>query len=210
MPGWDLLLPFLAATFVFAVMPGPALLYTAARTMAEGRVGGFLAALGIHIGGFAHVVGAALGLWALFELVPTLYVGLKIVGALYLIYIGVGILRSRLDPGIVPANLPKRGGSRAFFESVTVEVLNPKTALFYVAFLPQFVDPSAGWAIWVQMLILGTVVNIAFSLADVAAVFITSAVLGALRQGRRTLAILRWMGGSILIGLGVHLAVTDR
>lgn len=210
MPGWELLLPFLAATFVFAIMPGPALLYTAAQTMAHGRSGGLMAALGIHIGGFTHVVAAAIGLWALFELVPSLYIGLKIAGALYLIYIGIGIIRSRLDPGEVPDTMPKRNGLRAFAQSITVEVLNPKTALFYVAFLPQFVDPTTGWEIWLQMLILGTVVNIAFSLADVAAVFITSAVLGALRKGRRAMAVIRWMGGSLLIGLGVHLAVSER
>lgn len=210
MPGLDSLLPFFAATFVFAIMPGPALLYTAARTMAHGRSGGLMAALGIHIGGFTHVVAAAFGLWALFELVPALYVGLKIAGALYLIYIGIGIIRSRLDPGEVPTTVASRNGRRAFAQSVTVEVLNPKTALFYVAFLPQFVDASAGWEIWLQMLVLGTIVNVAFSLADIAAVFVTSAVLGALRKGRRAMAVVRWMGGSLLVGLGVHLAVSER
>ncbi|MDW3204537.1 MAG: LysE family translocator [Alphaproteobacteria bacterium] len=212
MPGWDLMLPFLAATIVFAVMPGPALLYTAAQTLAHGRQGGFMAALGIHLGGFAHVAGAALGLSALFTLVPTLYAGLKIAGALYLIYIGYRILRSRLDPDAVSSEIgrPKRPGRRAFMQSITVEVLNPKTALFFIAFLPQFVDPAAALPIWAQMLILGTVVNLAFSAADVVAVMLTSAVMVGLKRGERAVRIARWAGGSILIGLGLHLAVSER
>ncbi|MEC9264702.1 MAG: LysE family translocator [Pseudomonadota bacterium] len=211
MPAWDLLLPFMAATIVFAIMPGPALLYTAAQTLAHGRQGGFMAALGIHMGGFAHVAGAALGLSALFALVPTLYAGLKIAGAVYLIYIGYRIIRSRFDPNAdIPDGKPARNSKRAFLQSVTVEVLNPKTALFYIAFLPQFVDPAAILPIWAQMLILGTVVNIAFSLADVVAVLLTSAVMTGLKRGEKAIRIARWAGGSILIGLGVHLALSER
>lgn len=211
MPGWDLMLPFLAATIVFAVMPGPALLYTAAQTLAHGRQGGFMAALGIHTGGFAHVAGAALGLSALFALVPTLYAGLKIAGAIYLIYIGYRILRSRLDPNSVSLDdKPKHNGRRAFLQSIAVEVLNPKTALFFIAFLPQFVDPAAALPIWAQMLILGTVVNVAFSAADVVAVMLTSAVMTGLKRGEKAIRIARWAGGSILIGLGLHLAVSER
>ncbi len=211
MPAWDLLLPFMAATIVFAIMPGPALLYTAAQTLAHGRQGGFMAALGIHMGGFAHVAGAAQGLSALFALVPTLYAGLKIAGAVYLIYIGYRIIRSRFDPNAdIPNGKPARNGKRAFLQSVTVEVLNPKTALFYIAFLPQFVDPAAILPIWAQMLILGTVVNIAFSLADVVAVLLTSAVMTGLKRGEKAIRIARWAGGSILIGLGVHLAISER
>lgn len=204
------MLPFLAATLVFAVMPGPALLYTAAQTLAHGRRGGFMAAFGIHLGGFAHVAGAALGLSALFALVPTLYMALKIVGALYLIYIGYRILRTRFDPQEMPGQGTHRNARAAFLQSMTVEILNPKTALFFIAFLPQFVDPAAALPIWAQMLILGTVVNIAFSLADVVAVFLTSLVLAGIKKGQKALNITRWIGGSILIGLGLHLAFSER
>lgn len=210
MPGLELLLPFLAATIVFAVMPGPALLYTAAQTLAHGRRGGFMAALGIHLGGFAHVAGAALGLSALFALVPTLYMALKIGGALYLIYIGYRILRSRFDPQELPGQNAHRNTRAAFLQSMTVEILNPKTALFFIAFLPQFVDPAAALPIWAQMIILGTVVNLAFSAADVVAVFLTSLVIAGVKKGQRALNVTRWLGGSILIGLGVHLAFSER
>ncbi|NMM45811.1 LysE family translocator [Rhodospirillaceae bacterium KN72] len=210
MPGWETLLPFFAATLVFAILPGPALLYTAAQTLAHGRRGGFMAALGIHLGGFAHVGGAALGLAALFSLVPLLYSVLKIGGALYLIYIGFGILRSRFDPSVPQPEMRRRSESRAFLQSMVVEILNPKTALFFVAFLPQFASPEAALPIWGQMLILGLIVNLAFSLADVVAVLLTGAVLSAVSKGQRTIRLIRWAGGSILIGLGAHLAFSER
>ena len=214
MSNWDLLLPFLAATVVFALIPGPALLYTAAQTLAHGRRGGFMAALGLQIGGLFHVAAAALGLSALLAVVPTLYTALKIVGALYLVYMGISIIRTRLateegNPGTLNGKLRKQGRS-AFIQSMSVEMLNPKTAMFFVAFLPQFVDPSASFPIWLQMLILGIIVNLAVTFADVAAVFLTNAVMAGLRKGRHTMRIARWAGGSILIGLGVNLAITQR
>ena len=184
MPSLDLLLPFLAATFVFAVLPGPALLYTAAQTLARGRRGGLLAALGIHSGGMVHVLAAAAGLAALFQLVPTLFIALKIAGALYLVWLGIGILRRRLDAGTLPTATPPRT-RRAFAESMAVEILNPKAALFYLAFLPQFVDPAAALPVWTQFLILGWIVNAAFSSADLVVIFMTDAVMAGLRRSAR-------------------------
>ncbi|HAE01431.1 MAG TPA: amino acid transporter [Rhodospirillaceae bacterium] len=214
MSNWDLLLPFLAATVVFALIPGPALLYTAAQTLAHGRRGGFMAALGLQIGGLFHVAAAALGLSALLAVVPTLYTALKIIGALYLVYMGISIIRTRLateeaEPGALNGKVRKQGRS-AFIQSMSVEMLNPKTAMFFVAFLPQFADPTASFPIWLQMLILGIIVNLAVTFADVAAVFLTNAVMAGLRKGRHTMRIARWAGGAILIGLGVNLAITQR
>lgn len=209
MPSLDLLIPFFAATFVFAVMPGPALLYTAAQTMARGRRGGFMAALGIHLGGYAHVIAAAAGLSAIFQLVPALYTAVKIVGALYLVWLGIGIIRKKLDASELP-HLKGRSARRAFTESVVVEVLNPKAAIFYIAFLPQFVDPAAGWAVWLQFLALGAIVNAAFSAADIITVLLTSAVLARIRQSGIGQRIARMVGGSVLIGLGAHLATSKN
>ncbi|MDF1747559.1 MAG: LysE family translocator [Alphaproteobacteria bacterium] len=214
MPNWDLLLPFLAATVIFALIPGPALLYTAAQTLAHGRRGGFMAALGLQVGGLVHVAAAALGLSALLALVPTLYMVLKIIGALYLVYMGISIIRTRLiteDTTQAAASIkPRKQGRSAFIQSMTVEMLNPKTAMFFVAFLPQFADPTASFPIWMQMLVLGVIVNLAVTFADVAAVFLTNAVMAGLRKGRHTMRITRWAGGSILIGLGINLAITQR
>ncbi len=209
MPSLEHLIPFLLATLVFAIMPGPAILYTAAQTLARGRRGGFLAALGIHIGGFAHVIAAAAGLSVVFKLVPEAYAAVKIAGALYLVWLGIGIIRGKRDRSDLPQVRDKRA-RRAFLESVVVEVLNPKVAIFYIAFLPQFVDPAAAAPVWLQFLILGVIVNLAFSAMDVVTVLLTSSMLRRVRDSGLGEKLLRWLGGSILIGLGARLAVSER
>ena len=208
MPSTDHLLAFALATVIFAVIPGPGLLYTAAQTLARGRLGGLMAALGIHLGGYLHVAAAALGLAALFQLVPLLYTAVKLAGALYLVVLGIGIMRGSIAADALPA-IAGKSPRRAFVESVAVEAFNPKTALFYLAFLPQFVDPAAAAPLPLQFLTLGIVVNLAFSAADLVAVLLTAALLSRLRRTRTAQRIARLIGGSIMIGLGLRLA-TER
>jgi threonine/homoserine/homoserine lactone efflux protein len=207
MPSADHLIPFAIATFLFAVFPGPALLYTAAQTLARGRRAGFMAALGIHLGCYAHVVAATLGLSAIFRHVPELYLALKFAGAIYLVWLGIGLMRSRLDQGALP-QLRARTARRALMESIVVELLNPKVALFFIAFLPQFVDPAAALPLWLQFLALGVVVNLAFTSADLVTVLLTSSVLGGLRRHGLAQRAVRLAGGSVLIGLGARLAIS--
>jgi threonine/homoserine/homoserine lactone efflux protein len=208
MPSADLLIAFALATAAFAYFPGPALLYTAAQTLARGRRAGFMAALGIHVGCYAHVLAAAFGLSAVFRHVPELYAAVKIAGALYLVWLGIGMLRQKAAP-VDPRTIAPKSARRAFLESIMVEILNPKVAIFFIAFLPQFVDPNAALPVWLQFLVLGTVVNLAFSSADVVAVLATSTVLRKLGSGGKGLRLVRYAGGSLLIGLGVKLAA-DR
>ncbi|CTQ54547.1 Homoserine/homoserine lactone efflux protein [Roseibium album] len=201
-------LAFLAATALFAYLPGPALLYTAAQTISRGQRAGFTAAAGIHLGCYVHVLAAAFGLSAIFSVVPTLYFALKLVGGLYLIYLGIQMIRTRVAAGPVP-ELPQKSSRRAFVDSVLVEVLNPKVAIFFIAFLPQFVSPEAGLPIWVQFLILGTIVNCAFTSADVVTVLFASEVKKRMTRTSKFQDLTRWLGGSLLVGLGLKLA-TDR
>ncbi|HEY8567216.1 MAG TPA: LysE family translocator [Beijerinckiaceae bacterium] len=208
MPSLEVLLAFAAATAVFAYIPGPALLYTAAQTLARGRRAGFMAAAGIHLGCYAHVIAAAFGLSAVFRHVPELYAALKIAGALYLVWLGIGMLRARADGTETPAIAP-RSARRAFIDSVVVELLNPKVAIFFIAFLPQFVDPQASFPVWLQFLILGTVVNFAFSSADVVTVLAASTIMTKLRSGGHVRRLVERIGGAVMIGLGVKLAA-DR
>ena len=195
---------------LFAYMPGPALLYAAAQTVARGRKAGLMAAFGLHIGGYFHVGAAAAGLSALFHAVPALYVVVKVVGAVYLIWLGVRMIwravgiRKEL---INPISASTKSGRRAFVESVTVEVLNPKTALFFIAFLPQFVDPSASFPIWLQFLILGTIVNIILASADLVCVYFAGIIVDKLRRSNRVDRIMEGLGGGILVGLGANLAL---
>ncbi|CCV15747.1 LysE family translocator [Mesorhizobium sp. STM 4661] len=207
MPSSELLIAFFATTAIFAYIPGPAMLYAAAQTMARGRWSGLTAAFGIHLGGYVHVIAAAAGLSVLFHAVPTLYVAVKLAGALYLIWLGISLLRARAEGDAVIPGIEPKSARRAFFESITVEVLNPKTAIFFMAFLPQFVDASAAFPVWLQFVVLGTVVNLMFSSADVVCVFLAGAVVGRLRRSSQAQRLMRRAGGAVLVGLGVHVAL---
>jgi threonine/homoserine/homoserine lactone efflux protein len=208
MASLETLLAFAIATAIFAYTPGPAMLYAAAQALARGRRGGLMAVAGLHTGGYVHVAAAAFGLSAVFRHVPEAYLAVKLTGAAYLVYLGIQMIRHRADPLDIPL-LEARSTGRAFMESVSVEVLNPKAAIFFIAFLPQFADPSASLPVWMQLLILGTIVNIAFSSADVLAVLLTSRMAGAARNSLKGVRIARATAGSILMGLGARLAL-DR
>ncbi|KRE00162.1 amino acid transporter [Bosea sp. Root381] len=206
MASGETLLAFATVTLLVAYFPGPALLYTAAQTISHGRRAGFMAVLGIHLGCYVHVMAAAFGLSAVFKHVPELYFAVKIAGAIYLVWLGINMIRSQLAAAHAPITPPKTV-KRALLDSFIVEILNPKVALFFIALLPQFVDPAAALPVWVQFLILGTVVNFAFSSADVVTVFGASTVMRLMKKTRSGFAFGRWIGGSMMIGLGLKLAV---
>ena len=202
MPSADLFWAFFAAAAVYAYMPGPAMLYAAAQTLGRGRRAGYMAALGIHIGGYAHVLAAAFGLSALFRLVPEAYLVLKLVGAAYLIFLGAGLIRQAFvggQAGDRPTS--PRTARRALVDSMLVEVLNPKTALFFLAFLPQFTDPAGSLAIWAQMLALGVIVNLMFSFADLLCVAFAGAISRRLSRSNALQRLARGLGGTLQIGV---------
>jgi threonine/homoserine/homoserine lactone efflux protein len=209
MAPYETLLAFAVASGLFAFIPGPAMLYSAAQTLARGRRAGFMAVAGLHVGCYAHVVAAALGLSFLFAHVPEAFLAVKIVGALYLVWLGVGMIRGGGAAASATPAAERRSTSRAFAQSVAVEVLNPKTALFFIAFLPQFVDPAGALPVGVQFIILGTIVNLMFTATDVIAVMFASVFVARLKASARAQRIARWLGGSVMIGLGVKLA-TER
>jgi len=205
MPSYELLLAFIATAAIFAFMPGPAMLYAAAQTLAGGRWSGLMASLGLHLGGYAHVIAAAAGLSAIFHAVPMLYAAVKLAGAAYLVWLGIALFRAKASGEAI--SIAPKSGRRAFAESVTVEILNPKTAIFYLALLPQFVDASASFPIWLQFLVLGTVVNVMFSVADVVAVMLASSIMTRLKRSSRVQRAMQRIGGAMLVGLGVNLAL---
>lgn len=210
MPPLELLIAFCIAASVFAYMPGPSMLCAAAQTIGRGRKAGWLAALGIHMGGYVHVAAAALGLALLFEVVPILYIALKIAGAACLIWLGVRLFLSTHPASLTGPSADPKSPRRAFRESVTVEVLNPKTAMFYVAFLPQFTDPAAAFPIWLQLFVLGTVVNIMFSGADVFCVLLADRVTAFFRRSQAAGRLAQRAGGSILVALGLNVALNRQ
>jgi threonine/homoserine/homoserine lactone efflux protein len=199
-------LTFLVTASIFAFIPGPAMLYAAAQTMARGRRSGLMASLGLHLGGYAHIIAAAFGLSVLLAAVPLLYTAVKLCGALYLVWLGISLFRSG-SRETAPTGIDTSAGKQSFLQSVTVEMLNPKTAMFYLAFLPQFISPDAAIPVTAQFIILGTIVNLMFSAADLVAVILAGMVMARMR---RSGSIQRWLqriGGSILVALGVELAI---
>ncbi|WP_203072554.1 LysE family translocator [Falsiroseomonas ponticola] len=204
---------FLAAALLLAITPGPGLFYVAARTLAGGRAEGIASSLGTGLGGMAHVLAGSLGVSALVLASAELFNALKWAGALYLVWLGWRTIRTAraeaLAGPVAPPMPPLGGPRRAFREGVVVEALNPKTAAFFLAFLPQFVDPAAGHA-GLQFVVLGTVSVLLNTLADVA----VALAAGRLRQGaaaRPTLVRrLREASGGAMIALGLGLAVAKR
>ena len=209
-PTTETLISFLVATTIFAYMPGPSTIYATARTIAGGKRAGWLAAIGIHVGGYAHVIAAALGLAVIFETTPILYLGLKLAGAVYLIWLGVSMFLSRDGINGGTLKVGNKTSKRAFWDSAVVEMLNPKTALFYLAFLPQFTDAAAALPIWGQLLILGTIVNVMFSSADVICVVLASRIMKFLSDSTSPARWGQRIGGTVLVGLGVRLAANHE
>jgi threonine/homoserine/homoserine lactone efflux protein len=202
-----LLIAFLATTAVFAFIPGPAMFYVAAQTLARGRWPGLMAAFGVHLGGYVHVIAAAAGLSVLFHAVPTIYMAVKLVGAAYLVWLGISIFRAKAQGEAIGHDVAPKSARHAFLESILVEVINPKTAIFFMAFLPQFIDPSAAFPVWTQFVILGMIVNLMFSLADVVGVLLAGLVTTRLQRSSHAQRLMRRIGGAVLIGLGVQVAL---
>ncbi|MDB5490058.1 MAG: RhtB family transporter [Reyranella sp.] len=145
---------FGAAALAIALSPGPGMLYVAARTLAGGRAEGLASSFGTGLGGLVHVAAGAIGVSALVMASAEAFTVLKIAGALYLVWIGIKTMRDARLPFEV--RVTTTGAATAFREGIVVEALNPKTAAFFLAFLPQFVDPSAG-PVWLQFLLLGLI-----------------------------------------------------
>jgi threonine/homoserine/homoserine lactone efflux protein len=183
--------------------------YAAAQTLASGRRAGWWPALGFHIAGLGHVTAAAFGVSTLLAVVPTLFTLMKLVGAAYLIWLGIKSLIGARLLGSAPRRPPARTARKALLDSVIMEAMNPKSALFYLAFLPQFTDSSAEHPIWVQIVILGVIVNAMFSVTDAILIETSHAVAAKLRSSERFTLVQR-LGGGVLIALGVNLALAPR
>lgn len=206
----ELLTAFALATVSYAAVPGPGTVYIAAQAVVRDPGAALWGALGLHIGGYVIVIGSAAGLTIVFSAVPIVYDLLKLAGAGYLVWLGFRMIVSRSDPrpGKQQPCHEKRYPA-TLSRGVFLEVLNPTTAVFYVAFLPQFIAPAGDLPVWLQFLVLGVLVNIIFSLGDVFTILIAMkmrAKASASGLGKRISA---YLAGSVLIALGVRLA-TDR
>jgi threonine/homoserine/homoserine lactone efflux protein len=131
----------------------------------------------------------------------------KLVGAAYLVWLGISLFRAKRQGETTLAAVDPKSGRRAFIESISIEVLNPKTAIFFLAFLPQFIDPAAAFPVWLQFVLLGTIVNFTFSSADIVCVMLAGAIVSRLKRSNSAQRLVQRAGGAMLVGLGAHLAL---
>ena len=200
-------IPFFIAALVLALTPGPGIAYVVARTVAGGRPEGLASCLGTGLGGLLHVLAAALGLSLLLAESAMTFGLVKYVGAAYLVYLGVRMLMHKATSAPV-GPVSARGVRRAFLEGIVVEALNVKTALFFLAFLPQFT--TTGQPLAAQLVLLGCVCVALNTLADVVAVMAAHRLLKSPAARASRARLLTRVSGLTLMGLGAWLALAKR
>jgi threonine/homoserine/homoserine lactone efflux protein len=198
---------FLLAALVIAAVPGPGIFYVAARTIAGGRGAGIASTFGNATGGLVHVMAGGFGVSALIMASAELFTVLKFAGALYLVWLGFRTFR---EAGVAqPGPIEPVGARQAFRDGVVVEALNPKTAAFFLAFIPQFIDPAFGHPA-LQFITLGLISVTLNTLADVIVVAIAASARAALARRPKLVRRLRQGSGMFIAGLGLSLALARR
>lgn len=198
---------FLAAACLIAAIPGPGIFYVAARALSEGRASGFASTAGTALGGLVHVVAGSVGISAIILASAELFAAVKFVGAVYLVWLGIRTYQSAgralsLEREVV-------GDKRAFRDGVLVEALNPKTAAFFLAFIPQFLDPAESNPT-LQFIMLGAISVTLNTLADVAVVLMASATRTQLIGRPHLMRRLTQGSGIFIAGIGLSLALARR
>lgn len=201
---------FLTAALLLAIAPGPGMLYVLARSLAGGKREGVLSALGTFMGGMVHVFAAALGVSIILAKSALAFATVKYVGAAYLCFLGVRMI---LDARRSGANLEvaPQEGQRArnpLWQGVATEVLNPKTALFFLSFIPQFVNRGAGHA-FLQFVALGTISVVMNTTADLLVIAMAGRLGEKIRSSAKFRRRQRTVTGAIMIGLGTYLATSE-
>ena len=197
---------FCAAALALIVVPGPAVTYVVTHSIDKGRSAGLVSATGIACGGLVHVAAATAGLSALIASSASAFTVVKLAGAAYLIGIGLWRLAGRGEEAEDVEAVPVQ---RLFWQGAVVNVLNPKTALFFLAFLPQFVDPDRG-PVALQAAILGTAFVVLALASDSAYALVSAALADRVRGSRRARQVRRYVSGSIFVALGVTAAAARR
>jgi threonine/homoserine/homoserine lactone efflux protein len=211
MPELSQLALFTAAALILAITPGPGIFYVAARTLSGGRAEGIASSLGTGIGGSVHVIAGALGVSAIVLASAELFTALKLIGAAYLVFIGWRTFQSarrESAPDLSVMVEPPHGVRRAFREGILVEALNPKTAAFFLAFIPQFIDPAG--AVALQFVVLGLISVTLNTLADVVVAFAASRIRAGAASRPELIRRLREASGGAMVLLGLGLAFARR
>jgi threonine/homoserine/homoserine lactone efflux protein len=197
---------FLSAALLLAAAPGPGMLYVLARSLAGGKREGVLSAVGTFCGGMVHVVAAAAGVSVVLAQSALAFSAVKYAGAAYLCFLGIRmILQARKDDEPLVLTSSARN---PLWQGITTEVLNPKTALFFLSFIPQFVDHSRG-QVFLQFVILGTISVSLNTTADLIVTVLAGPLGNKIRSSARFRRTQRTATGIMMLGLGTYLATTD-
>jgi threonine/homoserine/homoserine lactone efflux protein len=197
---------FALASLALAVVPGPAVLYIVAQSIHGGRRAGVVSALGVASGGVVHVLAAVVGLSALLAASAEAFTVVKILGAVYLVWLGIRTFMSADDR--IGGRSAERTLGRTYRQGVVVNVLNPKTALFFIAFLPQFVDPHSSTR--GQLAVLGAIFVVIALTSDLVWALVAGTAGAVLRRSRTFLRVQRYVSGTIFVGLGALAATAGR
>lgn len=209
LPAAPLLAAFVAASLVLAITPGPGVLYIVTRTLAQGRRAGLASVAGVALGNFGNALGASLGLAALFAVSPWAFTAFQFGGAGYLVWLGLKALRAPPAVAAVFDTIDAVGGGRIFRDGFVVALLNPKTALFFAAFLPQFMNPDA--PPMPQSVALGALFVVTAAATDSAYALAAASIATPLMRWQHSWMPGRWtawLTAATLIGLGVFTATT--
>ncbi len=197
---------FITAALVLVLTPGPVVLYVVTRSIDQGRKAGMASVLGAELGNFMHVLAAALGLSAILMSSALAFDVVKYLGAAYLIYLGIRKFMAT-DENSTEAVIEPESNWRIFSQGFIVAVLNPKTALFFLAFLPQFVDVSRG-NVTAQILFLGTLLTVIATMTDSGYALLAGYARRWLRGNRRFARFQRYFTGTVYVGLGITAALS--
>ncbi len=204
MPSLDTIILVTLAGFALSASPGPSMLYVLSRSLGQTRSAGLMSAAGLAVGGMVHAVAAAAGLSALLAHSPTAYSLLTILGAAYLIYLGAQMYLSRNEELGAPERVRAQPLWRIFYQGMLVEMLNPKTALFFVAFLPQFINASAD-TIVLQVLLLGMLIPLTAVPSDLIVAYCGGTILRRVSANATARNRLNCVGALFLTGLGLRI-----
>lgn len=207
MPDLNNIALFMLATITLNATPGPDMMYVITRSITEGKKHGIVSALGISTGTIFHILTVSLGLSAFLLAVPAAYDIIKYAGAAYLVYIGIRVLfnKNKIESS---GGKDKKSIRSVYFQGVVTNVFNPKVALFFLAFLPQFVDQTGN--IPMQVIMLGVLFNISGTIVNII-VALTASRLGKLLKNKlNNSSIFKWISASVFIGLGIRLALLER
>jgi threonine/homoserine/homoserine lactone efflux protein len=197
---------FVVASIALCIAPGPDMIFILSSTLGQGKKAGRMAAIGINVGGYVHLFAAALGLSAILMASARAFTIVKWVGACYLIYIGIQVLRSKQNPLTIDGTgVKEQSPRRLFWQGFLSDVLNPKVAIFFLAFLPQFVSVEAEHPT-LQIIFLGVTTNVIAIIINLLLVYFAGSLTCRLRSNERIAARLNKFMGLVFIGLGLRLA----